>query len=232
LQTAAPRRKKTKTKTNRERVQSFTDLSPGDLVVHEQHGIGRYVGVYKMPVDGVVKDYVKIAYAGTDSLYIPATQLDLVSKYIGGGEDTPVRLSKMGGAEWVKAKSRAKASAKDMAKELIALYAARGRVRGHAFAPDSVWQSEFEDKFGYQETDDQIRSVEEIKLDMEKPVPMDRLLCGDVGYGKTEVALRAVMKCVTDGYQAAILVPTTVLAQQHYVTASQRFAGYPVNIEV
>jgi transcription-repair coupling factor (superfamily II helicase) len=138
----------------------------------------------------------------------------------------------MGGAEWTKAKSRAKASARDMAKELIELYASRQRVRGHSFAKDSVWQSEFEDKFGYQETDDQLRSIEEIKSDMERPAPMDRLLCGDVGYGKTEVALRAVMKCVLDGHQAAILVPTTVLAQQHFVTASQRFAGYPVNIEV
>jgi transcription-repair coupling factor (superfamily II helicase) len=226
------RKKRKPLPSNRERLQSFTDLSPGDLVVHEHHGIGRFVGIFKMPVDGIEKDYVKIAYAGTDSLYVPATQLDLISKYIGGGEDAPIRLSKMGGADWTKAKTRAKSAAKEMAKELIALYAERQRLKGHAFAPDSVWQSEFEERFGYQETDDQIRSIEEIKSDMERSVPMDRLLCGDVGYGKTEVALRAVMKCVLDGYQAAILVPTTVLAQQHYVTAMRRFAGYPIRIEV
>ncbi|MDR0904933.1 MAG: transcription-repair coupling factor, partial [Oscillospiraceae bacterium] len=225
--------RKSKAKTNRERVQSFTDLTVGDLVVHEHHGIGRYGGLHPIATDGVKKDYIKIEYSGGDSLYIPATQLDMVSKYIGGGgEDSPVRLSKMGGSEWVKAKSRARGAAKDMAKELIALYAARQRSRGHSFAPDSVWQSEFEDKFGYAETDDQIKSVAEIKTDMERSSPMDRLLCGDVGYGKTEVALRAVMKCVLDGYQAAILVPTTVLARQHFITASKRFAGYPVNIEV
>ena len=226
------RKKRKPMPSNRERLQSFTDLSPGDLVVHEHHGIGRYVGIFKMPVDGAEKDYVKIAYAGTDSLYVPATQLDLVSKYIGGGEDAPIKLSKMGGADWTRAKTKAKGAAKEMARELIALYAERQRLRGHAFAPDSVWQTEFEERFGYQETDDQIRCIEEIKADMERSTPMDRLLCGDVGYGKTEVALRAVMKCVLDGYQAAILVPTTVLAQQHYVTAMRRFAGYPIKIEV
>ena len=224
--------RKTRKKSNRERVQSFTDLSPGDLVVHEHHGIGRFVGVFQMPVDNVKKDYIKIQYAGGDSLYIPVTQLDMVSKYIGGGEESGARLSKMGGAEWVKAKSRARASAKDMAHELTKLYAERQRIRGHAFDSDSIWQTEFEEKFGYSETDDQVRCVEEIKSDMVRAVPMDRLLCGDVGYGKTEVALRAVMKCVLGGRQAAILVPTTVLARQHYITTQQRFAGYPVNIEV
>jgi transcription-repair coupling factor (superfamily II helicase) len=226
------RKKKKALPSNRERLQSFTDLSPGDLVVHEHHGIGRYIGIFKMPVDGIEKDYVKIAYAGTDSLYVPATQLDLISKYIGGGEDAPIKLSRMGGAEWTKAKIRAKGAAKEMAKELIELYAARQRLTGHAFAPDSVWQTEFEERFGYQETDDQLRCIEEIKADMEHAIPMDRLLCGDVGYGKTEVALRAVMKCILDGYQAALLVPTTVLAQQHYITSMRRFAGYPIKIEV
>ena len=240
-QNAAPRRaRKTRDSTNRERLQSFADLSPGDLVVHDQHGIGRFVGFFKIPVDGVQKDYVKIAYAGTDSLYVPATQLDMVAKYIGGGSDGGsedgaahgIRLSKLGGADWSKVKTRAKSAAKEMARELIKLYAARQRLKGLAFPQDTVWQAEFEEKFGYQETDDQLKCVEEIKEDMEKPVPMDRLLCGDVGYGKTEVALRAAMKCVLGGYQAAILVPTTVLAQQHYVTSIRRFAGYPVNIEV
>ena len=238
---AAPRRvKKSRDKSNRERLQSFSDLSPGDLVVHDQHGIGRFVGFFKLPVDGVEKDYVKISYAGTDNLYVPATQLDMVAKYIGGGVDSEedeegrgrIKLSKLGGTDWSKAKTKAKKAAKEMARELIKLYAARQRVAGRAFAQDTVWQMEFEDKFGYQETDDQLKCVHEIKADMEKPIPMDRLLCGDVGYGKTEVALRAVMKCVLGGCQAAILVPTTVLAQQHYVTSMRRFAGYPVNIEV
>ncbi|MCL2366442.1 MAG: transcription-repair coupling factor [Oscillospiraceae bacterium] len=238
---AIPRRtRKTKYKSNREQLQSFTDLSPGDLVVHDQHGIGRFVGFAKLPVDGIQKEYIKISYAGTDSLYVPATQLDMVAKYIGGAtdisEDEPgrktIKLSKLGGADWTKAKTKAKKAAKEMARELIKLYAARQRVKGHAFAKDTVWQAEFEDKFGYQETEDQLKCVQEIKEDMEKTIPMDRLLCGDVGYGKTEVALRAVMKCVLGGHQAAILVPTTVLAQQHYVTSMRRFAGYPVNIEV
>ena len=215
-----------------QRIESCADLSVGDYVVHENHGIGRFAGIVKMQVDGVEKDYVKICYAGTDSLYVPATQLDLVSKYTGGGEERPVKLSKMGGAEWAKTRSRAKSAARDMAKKLIALYAERQRLPGYAFAPDSEWQREFEENFGYTETEDQLRCTEEIKADMESAVPMDRILCGDVGFGKTEVALRAVMKCVLDGKQAAILVPTTVLAQQHYQTALQRFFGFPVNIGV
>ncbi len=230
---AAVRQKKD---ANRQRLQSYTDLSPGDLVVHVHHGIGRFVGIERMRVDGVDKDYVKIAYAGNDSLYVPATQLDLVSKYIGtGGEDEDgnprAKLSRLGGTDWTRAKTRAKAAAKDLAKGLIALYAERQRRPGFAFSPDSPWQREFEDAFDYAETDDQLRAVEEIKGDMERPAPMDRLLCGDVGYGKTEVALRAVMKCVLDGKQAAILVPTTVLAQQHYATALARFRSFPVRIE-
>ncbi len=213
------------------RLGSYEDLAVGDLVVHESYGIGRFAGIFKMPVDGVEKDYVKICYAGTDSLYVPATQLDMVTKYIGAGEDAPVKLSRLGGADWTRARSRAKAAAKEMAGELIKLYAARQKSPGHAFAPDSTWQREFEDAFEYTETEDQLRCAAEVKKDMEKPVPMDRLLCGDVGYGKTEVALRAVMKCVLDGMQAAILVPTTVLAQQHYQTAVSRFFGFPVRIE-
>ena len=220
---------------SRQKIQSYTDLTPGDLVVHVHHGIGRFAGVVRMPVDGVEKDYIKISYAGTDCLYVPCTSLDLVSKYIGrGGEDEekPVKLNKLGGTEWAKTTYRAKAAARDLAKGLIALYAERQRLGGYAFSPDSPWQREFEDSFEFDETDDQLRSVAEIKADMEKPVPMDRLLCGDVGYGKTEVALRAVMKCIMDGKQAAILVPTTVLAQQHYATAVNRFRSFPVNIEV
>ena len=218
--------------TNRQKLNSFADLSPGDLVVHEYHGIGRYVAMEQMKVGGVVKDYVKIAYQGTDVLYVPATQLDLVSKYIGGGEDSPVRLNKLAGDTWQKTKAKAKAAAKDLAAGLIQLYAARKRLPGYAFSADTPWQAEFEDSFEYAETDDQLRCIAEIKQDMESPTPMDRLLCGDVGFGKTEVALRAAMKAVLDGKQVAILVPTTVLAQQHYVTAMKRFGSFPINIDV
>ena len=223
-------RKRRRAMADREKLGSCADLSVGDLVVHEHHGIGRFAGIFKLPVDGVEKDYIKICYAGSDSLYVPATQLDLVSKYIGGGEDRPVKLSRMGGAEWKRTTSRAKAAAKELAAELTRLYAQRARTPGFAFSPDSPWQTEFEESFGYAETDDQLRCIREIKDDMEKSVPMDRLLCGDVGYGKTEVALRAAMKCILDGKQCAILVPTTVLARQHYQTATRRFFGYPVDI--
>ena len=188
----------------------------------------------KMPADGIEKDYVKIAYAGSDVLYVPATQLDLISKYIGGGEDAQEtkKLSKLGGTDWERAKTRAKKAVQDLAKGLIELYAQRQRQPGYAFSPDSPWQREFEEQFEYTETDDQLRCIQEIKKDMESPVPMDRLLCGDVGYGKTEVAFRAMMKCVLDGKQAAVLVPTTVLARQHYLNALRRFQKYPVNIDV
>ena len=228
----APKRVK-KTATNRQKLNSFTDLTPGDLVVHENYGIGRFVAMEQIRIDGAVKDYVKIAYQGSDTLFVPATQLDMVSKYIGsGGEDGNVRLNKIGTDAWQKTKAKARKAAKDMAGELIQLYAARKRQEGFAFAADTPWQREFEDNFPYPETDDQLRCISEIKADMEAPIPMDRLLCGDVGFGKTEVALRAVMKAVMDGKQAAIMVPTTVLAQQHYQTAVSRFRGFPVNIDV
>lgn len=232
---AAPGKKKpVKAATNRQKLGSYADLSPGDLVVHEHHGIGRFVEMTKMTVDGVEKDYVKLAYAGADVLYVPATQLDLVSKYIGGGEDAAEtkKLSRLGGTDWEKAKTRARKAVKDLAKGLIQLYAQRQRQPGFAFSPDSPWMKEFEDQFEYAETDDQLRCIAEIKADMEQPRPMDRLLCGDVGFGKTEVAFRAIMKCVLDGKQAAVLVPTTVLARQHYLSARQRFAKYPVEIDV
>ena len=231
-QSMKPKRRRKKAATNRQKLSSFTDLTPGDLVVHEAHGIGRFCGVEQMKLSGVVKDYIKIAYQGTDVLYVPATQLDMVSKYIGAGEDNPVKLSRLGGDSWEKTKKKAKAAARDLAEGLIQLYAQRKRLPGYAFSPDSPWQQEFEDSFPYAETDDQLRCIEEIKADMEAPTPMDRLLCGDVGFGKTEVALRAAMKCILDGKQCAILVPTTVLAQQHYVTAMGRFGGFPVNIDV
>ena len=228
------KKRRSKPVTNRQKLGSYADLSPGDLVVHEHHGVGRFLEMTKMTVDGVQKDYVKIAYAGADVLYVPATQLDLVSKYIGSGEDAQEtrKLSRLGGTDWEKAKTRAKKAVKDLAKGLIQLYAERQRQPGFAFSPDSPWMKEFEDEFEYAETDDQLRCIAEIKQDMEQARPMDRLLCGDVGYGKTEVAFRAIMKCVLDGKQAAILVPTTVLARQHYLTAKQRFAKHPVEIDV
>ena len=231
---AGKRPRRQKDATNRQKLKSYADLTPGDLVVHEHHGVGRYVGMVKMPVEGLEQDYVKIAYAGTDVLYVPATQLDLVSKYIGGGEDANEtrKLNRLGGQEWEKAKRKAKKAVQDLAKGLIQLYAQRQRQPGYAFAPDSPWQREFEEQFEYTETDDQLRCIEEIKRDMERPTPMDRLLCGDVGYGKTEVAFRAMMKCVLDNKQTAILVPTTVLARQHYLNALRRFQKYPVNIDV
>ena len=230
-----PKRKAVKKagSTNRQKLNSFTDLTPGDLVVHENYGIGRFVAMEQIKVDNAIKDYIKIAYQGSDTLFVPATQLDLVSKYIGGGsEDKPVKLNKIGSDAWQKTKAKARKAAKDMAGELIQLYAARKRQPGFAFAADAPWQKEFEDNFPYPETDDQLRCIADIKHDMESPTPMDRLLCGDVGFGKTEVALRAVMKAVMDGKQVAILVPTTVLAQQHYQTAVSRFRGFPVNIDV
>ncbi len=236
LSRGEPRRKAAARKTgatNRQKLNSFTDLTPGDLVVHENYGIGRFVAMEQIKVDNAVKDYIKIAYQGSDTLFVPATQLDMVSKYIGGGgEDTNVRLNKIGSDAWQKTKAKARKAAKDMAGELIQLYAARKRQMGFAFSADAPWQKEFEDNFPYPETDDQLRCIADIKRDMESPQPMDRLLCGDVGFGKTEVALRAVMKAVMDGKQVAILVPTTVLAQQHYQTAVARFRGFPVNIDV
>jgi transcription-repair coupling factor (superfamily II helicase) len=219
-------------KSSRERVRSYADLTPGDYVVHEHHGVGHFQGIVTMTVDGVDRDYIKLAFYGTDTLYVPATQLDLVSKYIGAGEDTRVKLNKLGGTEWQRSKSRAKSAARELARELIQLYAERRRRPGFRFPSDNEWQREFELGFEYEETEDQLRATREIKDDMESSFPMDRLLCGDVGFGKTEVAFRAAMKCILAGKQVAFLAPTTVLAQQHYLTAMRRFSGYPVNIEL
>ena len=233
---SAPKRKNRAQKdvTNRQKLKSYADLTPGDLVVHEKYGVGRFLEMTKLTNDGVERDYIKIAYAGTDVLYVPATGLDQVSKYIGAGADAAEtkKLSRLGGGDWEKAKTRAKKAVADLAKGLIQLYAQRQRQPGFAFSPDTPWQREFEEQFEFVETDDQLRCIAEIKRDMESPVPMDRLLCGDVGYGKTEVAFRAIMKCVMDGKQAAILAPTTVLARQHFLTALKRFSKYPVSIDV
>ncbi len=214
----------------KKKIRFFTDLKPGDIVVHDTHGIGRFCGIVPIESDGIKNDFIRLEYAGTDVLYVPVGQLESLSKYLGAGEDENVKLSRLGGTDWTKAKSRAKAAAKDLAKELIALYAKRMHRPGYAFGVDTAWQKEFEDSFEYEETDDQLISTREIKRDMEANVPMDRLLCGDVGFGKTEVAFRAAMKCMMDSKQVAILVPTTVLARQHYVTAIHRFRGYPVKI--
>jgi len=216
-----------------EKILSYADLNVGDYVVHASYGIGRYTGIKNMCAMGAYRDYITIEYAGTDKLYLPVDQLDMVSKYIGSAsENGEVRLSKMGGAEWKRATSKAKTAVKDMARELIELYARRQRSDGFAFMPDGILEREFDSSFEHEETDCQLAAIEEIKADMERPCPMDRVLCGDVGYGKTEVALRAAMKAVSNGKQVAILVPTTILCMQHYQTALKRFAGTGVNIEM
>jgi len=230
----APERKLGKKKVSKRagsKISLFTDLKIGDYVVHQSHGIGQYVGVEQLVVDNVKRDYLRIMYRGGDSLYIPTSQLDLIQKYI-GNEDRPPKLNKLGGTEWVKTKRKVKESLKELASELIKLYAQRQSLKGFAFSPDTVWQKQFEDMFPYQETPDQLKCIEEIKADMESEKVMDRLLCGDVGYGKTEVAVRAVFKAVMDGKQAAFLVPTTILAQQHYETFRERFREFPVTVDV
>ncbi|MBQ3150615.1 MAG: transcription-repair coupling factor [Clostridia bacterium] len=219
-------RKKVK---NKNAFNSLEELHKGDYIVHNTHGIGIFDGITKLEAGGAVKDYIKIRYDKGDILYVPVTQLDLVSKYIGaGGPDATVKLNKLGGKEWQKTRSKVRAAVKDIAQELIALYAKRRQVKGHAFSPDMDMQNDFERRFEFEETVDQLRCIEEIKSDMEKSYPMDRLLCGDVGFGKTEVALRAAFKCVADGKQCAILVPTTILALQHFQTINKRFEGFPI----
>ncbi len=231
-------RKKKKTFKNKlyaknagDKILSCSDLSVGDYVVHVSYGIGKYMGIQNLCVMGTYRDYITIQYAGTDKLYLPVDQLDMVSKYIGAGSlDGDVKLSKMGGADWKRSTQRAKKSAQDMAKELIDLYARRQRIDGFAFEGDSLMEEEFASSFEYEETESQAIAINEILADMQKPYPMDRVLCGDVGYGKTEVAFRAAMKAVANNKQVAILVPTTILAMQHYQTAISRFAGTGVNV--
>ncbi len=227
----AKRKRITRKQTTRNVMAAFADLNEGDYVVHASYGIGKYVGIQRLKVENTYKDYVCIKYAGDDKLYIPTDQMHLIQKYIGLEGKAP-KLSKLGSSEWSRIKSRVKASIKEMADELLKLYAARGAIEGHAFSPDTPWQKEFEDLFPYEETPDQLQAIAQVKADMEKPKPMDRLLCGDVGYGKTEVALRAAFKAVMDGKQVGVLVPTTILAQQHYTTFTDRFSPFPVRIEV
>ncbi len=217
-------------KAKRKGLSALTDISPGDYVVHQNHGIGLYVGIQRLDLHGVVKDYLKISYSKGDTLYVPVTQLDIVSRYTAPGDSEKVKLAKLGTDAWTKTKNRVRAATKEMARELILLYAKRKKAEGYAFPKDGEWQRDFEARFAYDETNDQLTSTHEIKKDMERATPMDRLLCGDVGVGKTEVALRAAFKCVMGGKQCAILVPTTILAWQHYNSLINRMQAFPVKI--
>ena len=207
----------------------FDDLAPGDYVVHNVHGVARFAGMVTRSMGGAERDYLLLEYRGGDRLYLPSEQIDAITPYTGG--ESPA-LNRMGGAEWSRQKARVRAAVREVAKELVELYRRRRTTPGHAFAPDTPWQTELEQAFLYPETPDQLKAIDDVKADMERALPMDRLVCGDVGFGKTEVAVRAVFKAVQDGYQAAILVPTTLLAQQHFQTFSDRYAPYPVRVEV
>ncbi|MEI5909498.1 transcription-repair coupling factor [Bacillus spongiae] len=224
----APRRQKL---SNAERIKNYSELKVGDLIVHANHGIGKYLGIETLEINGVHKDYLHLKYQGSDKLYVPVEQIDLVQKYVASENKEP-KLYKLGGSEWTRVKRKVQSSVQDIADDLIKLYAEREAAQGFAFSPDGEMQRDFEAQFSYQETEDQIRSIHEIKLDMEKLRPMDRLLCGDVGYGKTEVAIRAAFKAVSDGKQVAFLVPTTILAQQHYETIKERLQEFPMKVGV
>ena len=223
-------KKKKRAVSKKNAISSVSDLAPGDYVVHINHGIGKYLGQELVTAGGVTKDYLKLQYGGSDFLYVPATQLDMIHKYVGGKEQ--LKLNRLGGKEWKNTKSRVKASCEELAKGLIKLYAERETIKGHSFSSDTPWQQEFEESFPYTETPDQLKSINEVKEDMEKSYPMDRLLCGDVGYGKTEVAIRAAFKCVMDGKQVAYLAPTTVLALQHFNTFRDRMSDFAVRVEM
>lgn len=224
-------RKTTKNMDNAERIKSYTELKVGDYVVHQNHGIGKYMGIGTLEINGIHKDYMHILYAGGDKLSVPIEQIDLIQKYV-GSEDKEPKVYKLGGNEWTRVKNKVRSSVQDIADDLIKLYAERQSAPGYGFEKDTSEQQEFEDMFPYDETPDQLRAITEIKKDMEQNRPMDRLLCGDVGYGKTEVAVRAAFKAAIEGKQVAVLVPTTILAQQHYETFRERFANYPINIQV
>ncbi len=222
-------RRRAKRKSSKDSIK-FSDLHKGDYVVHEAHGIGRFEAIKPVTADGTTRDYLLIRYAGSDMLYIPTEQLDVIQKYIGNSGNAPA-LSRLSGGSWKRTRERAKKAAMEIAEDLIKLYAKRQAEGGYAFGKDTVWQAEFEEAFPYTETDDQLRATEEIKEDMQKPLPMDRLLCGDVGYGKTEVAARAIFKCISEGKQAALLAPTTLLVNQHYHNLRERFDRFPFEIE-
>lgn len=228
-------RKKLKSKSEKRELkdkrQVFIELNKGDYVVHEEYGIGKFIGIEEMSIESEKKDYLKIKYAGTDMVYLPVENMGVVQKYIGGDTEN-IKLSKLGGAEWKTSKAKAHIAVEEMAKKLLELSASRSLEKGFAFSEDGQWQKDFENDFPYEETGDQLRCIREIKEDMQKPLPMDRLLCGDVGFGKTEVAARAIFKCIADGKQAAFLVPTTILANQHYITLKERFSKFPCEIDL
>src|SRR3712207_1416822 len=228
-------REATKMPARRRNAVDLVQLQPGDLVVHEQHGIGRYIEMISRTVNGGQRDYLIVEYAPSlrnqppDRLFVPTDALDQLTRYVGGEQPA---LSKLGGADWQKTKNQARKAVKQIAAGLIRLYSARMATKGHAFGPDTVWQRELEDAFPFQETPDQLGAIDEVKADMMQPVPMDRIICGDVGDGKTEIAVRAAFKAVQDGKQVAVLVPTTLLANQHYKTFAERFAQFPVKVRV
>ena len=226
------KKKKKKRKTYEgKRIQEFAELKPGDYVVHENHGLGIYQGIEKVEVDTVTRDYMKISYADGGILYIPATQMDLIQKYA-GADTKPPKLNKLGTPQWKKTKGQVKKAVQLIAKDLVKLYATRQQTEGYVYGPDTVWQREFEEMFPFEETEDQLRAIEDTKKDMESTKIMDRLICGDVGYGKTEIAIRAAFKAVQEGKQVVYLVPTTILAQQHYNTFIQRFKDFPVRVDL
>lgn len=224
-------KKRIRSSSNKKAIKSFDELNSGDYVVHQTHGIGQYVGVEQLTVDKIVKDYIKIKYKNSDILYVPTSQLEMLHKYM-GAEAKSVKLNSLGGTDWQRTTGRVRQSVEEMAEDLIRLYAERSSIKGHQFPPDTPWQSQFEDGFPYEETADQLRSIDEVKGDMEQGKSMDRLLCGDVGYGKTEVAMRAAFKSVMDSKQVAYLVPTTILAQQHYNNFCMRMKDFPIKIEM
>lgn len=227
----AKRKKTSKPQKGVSKIKSFTELKIGDYVVHTNHGIGVYKGINQLELEGHKKDYLQISYESGDMLYVPVDQLDLVQKYIGQEGKNP-KVNKLGGNEWTKAKNKVKKSIEEIAEDLVKLYAMRATLKGHSFSKDTVWQKQFEEEFPYEETPDQLSAIEDIKRDMERDKPMDRLLCGDVGYGKTEVAIRAAFKTAMDGKQVAFLVPTTILAEQHYNNLVQRFSDFPVRVDM
>lgn len=225
------KKKKKRKQYDGQKIQNFSELKVGDYVVHENHGLGIYQGIEKIEVDKITKDYMKITYAGNGNLYIPATQLDLIQKYAGSDAKKP-KLNKLGTSQWIKTKNQVRKAVRIVAKDLVDLYAARQQADGYVYEPDTVWQKEFEEMFPFEETDDQIQAIEDTKRDMESHKIMDRLICGDVGFGKTEVAIRAAFKAVQEGKQVVYLVPTTILAQQHYNTFVQRMKEFPVRVDL
>lgn len=225
------KRKKKRKQYDGQKIQNFSELKVGDYVVHENHGLGIYQGIEKIEVDKITKDYMKITYAGNGNLYIPATQLDLIQKYAGSDAKKP-KLNKLGTSQWTKTKNQVRTAVRIAAKDLVELYAARQQADGYVYEPDTVWQKEFEEMFPFEETEDQIQAIEDTKRDMESHKIMDRLICGDVGFGKTEIAIRAAFKAVQEGKQVVYLVPTTILAQQHYNTFAQRMKEFPVRVDL